>query len=190
MYETLKRETRNAKFRERLKEELGTVCANCGTTENIEYHHVVPLKLNGTNRISNIVPLCYACHKAAHHGRKVSEYKVGSKGGRKTKADDATAYKAFEKFVNGEIGNRKCKEILGYKVSSTVKGTRQYREFLKAKGIEAVRNNIDIIGTINPGRLVHGAIVGKITYLDGREQQMYFNDTGLNDVEYTLRQQG
>lgn len=190
MYEKLKQETRRATFRERLKRELGNVCINCGSTEDIEYHHVVPLKLNGTNNLTNIVPLCYACHKAVHNGRHISEYNVGKKGGRKTKTNDETAYMAFEKYISGEIGNRKCKEMLGYKFNGTINSTRQYHDFLNSKGIKKVKNNIDILGTNSPGKLVHGAVVGKIIYLDGSERPMFFNDTWLNDVEYIPRVQG
>ena len=38
-------------------------CFECGTTEDIQQHHVVPKSRGGTKT----VPLCYSCHRKAHH---------------------------------------------------------------------------------------------------------------------------
>lgn len=32
-------------FKDELKDKLGTVCCNCGSNLDVEYHHVVPLAL-------------------------------------------------------------------------------------------------------------------------------------------------
>lgn len=172
------------------KKELGDKCINCGSKENIEYHHVVPLLLGGKDNDSNIVPLCYACHKAAHHGRHILEYKVGNKGGRKPKASPEEVKVAFMKYVDGEIGTRKLRSMLGYYNKGSVNDISEVRRLKKKYRISEIKNNIDILGTNSPGKLVHGAVVGKIIYLDGSERPMYFNDTGLNDVEYTPRVHG
>ena len=47
------------------------VCANCGSRENIEMHHIVPLSQGGSNKESNLVYLCFDCHGKAHTTRKV-----------------------------------------------------------------------------------------------------------------------
>ena len=49
----------NEKFRDEVKHWYGDICANCGSSESIEYHHIVPLALGGTNRITNFAPLCH-----------------------------------------------------------------------------------------------------------------------------------
>lgn len=41
-------------------------CANCGSVENIEIHHIVPLIVGGTNKRSNLVALCQDCHAKIH----------------------------------------------------------------------------------------------------------------------------
>lgn len=41
-------------------------CCNCGSTEGICYHHVIPRSLGGTDNPSNLVPLCTACHYLLH----------------------------------------------------------------------------------------------------------------------------
>lgn len=47
---------------------LPSSCGNCGSKQDIQIHHVVPLKVGGTNRITNLVPLCRECHKRVHGG--------------------------------------------------------------------------------------------------------------------------
>ena len=55
-----------------------TKCVNCGSDENIQLHHVVPLVLGGTNNIDNIVPLCEDCHSKIHGWTtKTSAIKAG-----------------------------------------------------------------------------------------------------------------
>ena len=43
-------------------------CAFCGSTENLEEHHMIPLFLGGTNDDRNLIYLCKKCH------REVSNY--------------------------------------------------------------------------------------------------------------------
>jgi len=44
------------------KKEIGVQCCNCGSTEELEYHHIVPVSLDGKNINSNMACLCYPCH--------------------------------------------------------------------------------------------------------------------------------
>ena len=39
-------------------------CAFCGSVENLEEHHMIPLSMGGTNADENLIFLCYSCHKA------------------------------------------------------------------------------------------------------------------------------
>ena len=48
---------------------IGLKCANCESIEGLEYHHIIPLSLGGSNLLSNYVCLCYKCHSLMH-GRK------------------------------------------------------------------------------------------------------------------------
>ena len=51
-----------------LKEKLGITCINCGTsTEEVKFHHIVPIVLGGFDILTNIVPLCENCHNLVHH---------------------------------------------------------------------------------------------------------------------------
>ncbi len=54
---------------EKDKKEIGVLCCNCGSKEELEYHHVVPISLGGKDVNSNIVCLCYPCHQKHIMGR-------------------------------------------------------------------------------------------------------------------------
>lgn len=50
------------------KKEIGIQCCNCGSTQELEYHHVVPIGLGGKDINSNIVCLYYPCHQKILYG--------------------------------------------------------------------------------------------------------------------------
>ena len=52
-------------MRKREKEESGHIkqCAFCGSKNNLEEHHMIPLFLGGTNDDDNLVYLCKKCHR-------------------------------------------------------------------------------------------------------------------------------
>ena len=55
-----RKEYHTPSFRDNMITELGCVCVNCGRDNGqiaVEYHHIVPLVLVGTNNLGNIVPL-------------------------------------------------------------------------------------------------------------------------------------
>lgn len=49
--------------RQLVLEVLGGLCEWCGTSENLEVDHVVPLFAGGKNVMGNVHALCYDCHK-------------------------------------------------------------------------------------------------------------------------------
>ena len=49
-----------------MKEYLGEFCKVCGTTEKVEYHHIVPVSWGGETTIQNLVPLCRNHHMELH----------------------------------------------------------------------------------------------------------------------------
>lgn len=50
-------------------------CANCGSTEQLEWHHMIPAVLGGTAEPENMICLCHGCHAAvtAYHRRIMPE---------------------------------------------------------------------------------------------------------------------
>lgn len=155
-YEELRQEFTKKSFRTELKLKLGSACSNCGRIENIEYHHIVPLINGGTNKLSNIVPLCVECHEKSHDKEGFK-----SRGGgrpRATTIDEAEPI--LKKYFNLEIGARECKKLIGISVnnkSTWFKLTKQYRE--KYNIDKSFKNNIDLLKsqknrleTLNQGR--------------------------------------
>lgn len=41
-------------------------CAACGTTDDLQYHHLVPTSLGGKTEPTNIIVLCGPCHQKWH----------------------------------------------------------------------------------------------------------------------------
>lgn len=169
----------------KIKSNAGGICANCGSAEDIEYHHIVPLSLGGQERETNIVALCYKCHKAAHHGRHISHYTNHNAYGRKPKVSDAEAFRAFDLLATGEIGRKKCKELMNLSESTHISDINQYKKYLNARGIKVIKNNVDILG--KTGGLKDGVNVGFVKYIDGTDKEIFYHDTGMNDVIYTKR---
>ena len=55
--------------RAEIKELYNGKCANCGSTENCEAHHIISLAVLPQLKLDNdnIVLLCSGCHKLAHN---------------------------------------------------------------------------------------------------------------------------
>lgn len=169
------------------KRNLGNICANCGSAESIEYHHIVPLVLGGNDTESNMVALCHKCHKAAHCGRHINHYRNTTNMGRKSKIDKEYAYPYMDKYINGEIGNKKLMQVLGYSGISPKK-ISCYIKYLDEHQIKSVKNTIDLVATTHSRGLEEGVIVGEIEYIDGRKEPITYKDTGENDVDYKVRE--
>ena len=59
------------KWRENVIKRSGGKCANCGSTNRLEVHHIVPVcedPENATNE-NNGICLCHECHMKAHSSR-------------------------------------------------------------------------------------------------------------------------
>jgi 5-methylcytosine-specific restriction endonuclease McrA len=46
-------------------------CADCGSRENLDVHHLT-YKRRGSERASDLVALCRACHKERHSGKRTT----------------------------------------------------------------------------------------------------------------------
>ena len=38
------------------------VCHRCGSTNELEIHHMIPIGIGGTNDTGNLIILCHKCH--------------------------------------------------------------------------------------------------------------------------------
>lgn len=103
---------------EKDKKEIGMQCCNCGSTKELEYHHIVPISLGGNDINSNIACLCYACHQKIHYGEskhglhstvikmglEVAKAK-GKKLGRPVTGVPKEFIKEYDKLQSGEYGS-------------------------------------------------------------------------------------
>lgn len=94
-----KKQAAKMKYLGIVQKEMGHKCVNCGSTEHIEYHHIVPLQNGGTNALSNIVPLCQRCHYLAHD----KTYRHIAKTGRKKVPKPDNFDEVAARYNRGEI---------------------------------------------------------------------------------------
>lgn len=117
-----------------------SACANCGATEGLQQHHIVPLCYGGENRLSNIVLLCPKCHKGAHHGHEWSN----GNGGRPKKEPPVGYEAVLDRYFKNEIGTQEVIRLLNlenYRIASYW-WVREYRESHNIP--KGYRNNVDL----------------------------------------------
>jgi len=55
----------------KLREKYNNRCAECGGDENLQIHHIVPIKDGGDNAFENLLLLCDVCHRNKHRSSSV-----------------------------------------------------------------------------------------------------------------------
>lgn len=172
-YEELRAEWTSGLTRVMAKQTLGDTCYNCGSDEGIELHHVVPLKLGGTNKLSNIVVLCHRCHCAAHNGRHIKDYQNKKVSGRPHKVSDDVLTSALKDYLNCKIGTKECKARIKMADSCKITDMRFFKRLVKELGIAEYKNNIDIIRK-RRGYINKGDEAGYIIYNNGDVINIYY----------------
>lgn len=104
-------------------------CANCGATEGLELHHIVPIARGGRNTPENTVTLCCKCHAAAHD--KFRQKGPNSGRNKTKKPEDLNA--VLEQVIAGEMESREAWELLHVGHSLFY---RWMQEYLNEKGIK------------------------------------------------------
>ena len=115
------------------------ICVNCGSTENIEMHHIVPLSEGGNNVESNIVMLCRACHYSAH-GARIGRHTGQRKGRSRVQRPDGVE-KIIEKFICGEVTGVEATKMCGLPRQHSFKTIWFVKEYFESKGITDVMTN-------------------------------------------------
>ena len=150
-YEELRQEFAKDSFRKALKDKLGNKCANCGSKDLVEYHHVVPLVHGGTNNLGNIVPLCHECHLKAHnkhnHGDAYKKAKEDGRVGRKHKMSYEECLPYLEAYFSNEIGTRELIEKCKYKPGTKISNRAYVKRYKKEHNIEHFYNNVDLLAS-------------------------------------------
>ena len=180
-HEKLRQEFVNGSFRKILADNIPAVCCNCGCTENVEYHHVVPLFRGGTNKLSNIVPLCNQCHKAVHMGQHISQYKNHSHTGRpKRWLLTPEREEILWHWAKGEIGTIRFRELLGMGHRVQIKHTMMYQDFIKKHGIDNIKNTYDAV--LARFKLTGNYKSSEICYTDGHTEIFHTEIKGASSA--------
>ena len=173
------KETRNyfskESFRKELKKELGNICCNCGTNENIEYHHIVPVVYGGTNKLSNIVPLCIECHFKAHEKTNyegIANARKNGTVGRKHKVSYEECFPYIVDYIYGRIGKKEFKARCKYSEKYKLDKCSYIERYKKENGIKSFKNIIDIINI--KGKLTDDKYVGYIEFENGKRRELYY----------------
>lgn len=125
-------------------ERYGGRCIKCGSTEDIQYHHWVPVKRGGTDDADNIVLLCHNCHVGLHFAKRVCLDDKIQTGGRPSKVSCEEAEGTFWRFYNEEIGEKEAKRILGYSEKVHLPDIPLFKRFLANNNLERRKNLVDI----------------------------------------------
>lgn len=170
----MKRKSLSKAEKEWLIQNRGTACFNCGSTEEIEWHHVVPLEIGGNHTLTNLVPLCKSCHMAVTHHQLILQTagRVRRGGGRKRIIPDN--YKdILSDYIHCKITKTECTSRLGLSAKNTANDASWFKEYLEEIGVKSFRNNLEII--MKKGGLTQGKPVGNIKYTDGAIEILYYN---------------
>ena len=177
-YKKLKKEFVTPSFRDKMTKEVGCKCYNCGVANSdsiIEYHHVVPLVLGGTNSMSNIVALCRDCHLLAHGAKDVKKRnrEPGRMGGRPRFKPREDYKKNLDMFIRGKIGKSECQKLVGMKAGK-LNDMDFYHDYLGELGIIHIRNLVDFHKIKGDGSQVLSYVIFKdgtrIDYLKSGEE--------------------
>lgn len=111
-------------YRELTFEKYGHCCAKCGSKEELQIHHIIPISKGGTNDLTNLIPLCKKCHEKIHkfkfqENNKQVPINYGKKISKKNKILKAIElnkrikikYKASKIYKNSELTQRIVKPI-------------------------------------------------------------------------------
>lgn len=168
----LRKEYNRQSFKKLLRKVLGCNCVNCGSDIGIEYHHIVPLALGGTNRLTNIVPLCNICHEKAHGSQNIRQIKGSINGGRKRVPLPDNYEEILWKYMYGEIGKSECEQLLNVKGTSKLNDRPFMKEFIAKYNIVSYINKIDTYRHYSKSNH-KGKLLSRVVFADGNEITKY-----------------
>ena len=154
----LRVQSSSSTFRRLVFQTHGTYCVNCGSSEEVDLHHIVPIAKGGTNNIQNIVPLCRKCHMAVHD--KTRSHHRNCTGRPKT-VDKIDGWQQIVwDYLNCRIGKREAAEMLGMGNASKLSDAVWFKRYLRDNNITEYRNNLDMARCSHSTGLYPGRIVG------------------------------
>lgn len=91
-------------IREDVRQKHNYRCACCHRTETpLEIHHIVPVRLGGSHRRTNLTPLCPDCHSAVHNQEMAPVVRWYTNNN--LTQDEFSAHKRFWKQLREKYGS-------------------------------------------------------------------------------------
>lgn len=175
-YKDLRTEYNTPSFKKKIFNIHGTRCINCGSDLDVELHHIVPLGLGGTNRITNIVPLCHLCHEKAHGSVNIRRICRAENTGRPKKKPIDGYKQILNDYLHGEFGRNECERKLGLSKATKLSDRWFFKEYLSQNNIVKYKNKIDLFKC---GKRKYtdrsDQIIALIEYGDGNIYKRYGN---------------
>ena len=169
-YEELRAEFTSYSFKKKLIDSLGNTCANCGCSGQVIYHHIVPLISGGTNKLTNIAPLCQVCYSKVHSRKVAKNYGCG----RPRKAEYEHIKDILDDYFNCKIGKARAVELVGLSPKNKSSWYEIIEKYKEENNVSSYRNNIDVIMSNKvilaneTSKLSDDRVLGFIRYKDGR----------------------
>ena len=54
-------------------------CRNCGSSDNVSAHHIIFRSQGGDDSLTNLITLCFNCHRKVHDGEFIGEKFIPSR---------------------------------------------------------------------------------------------------------------
>lgn len=107
----MSQENKRIRLTEKDKEEIGLKCCNCHSVQNLEYHHIIPFILGGSDINSNMCCLCRNCHTALHNSDYSYFKKVKLVRPDRTIGRPKTSYKDIPYELREDLKNKNYNTI-------------------------------------------------------------------------------
>ena len=135
----------------------------------------MPIVYGGTNKSTNIVPLCIKCHYKAHSRSNVEGLEKAKKNktvGRKHSIPYEICYPFIVDYIYGRIGKKEFKIKCGYSEKYKLDKCSYIEKYKKDNDIASFKNTIDVV--IANGKLEKDKYVGYIKFNNGKKQELYY----------------
>ena len=137
-----RKQSGRAEFRQQIIEQCGSVCVNCGSDRDVEYHHIVPLSNGGSIRAGNVVALCSICHLKAHGKLKYRNVWSRDKEIALKKPDGADA--DIANFLQGAMSKGDICRKWGLGQETTLHRIDFFRKYLVQHNIVSYKNFVEL----------------------------------------------
>ncbi len=158
-------------------------CDNCGSTENLVMHHIVPLSQGGNHVASNISLLCESCHSVVHRFVKLHEMqharsKPGGRPRRIEKLPQEYIEEVFSAVIECRISIPDGAKLLDFR--GHLADVDEFQEFKLRHNIVKSRNNIACILSRKQMKrgdgLYEGREVGFAEFADGHIEKYFWHE--------------